>query len=742
MAHCFPISSPKRTLSSLKSAPSSPSPLPPISSSPKRTLSSPKSFPSSSSPSPLPPNSQPKEQDPVTNKMAHCSPISSPKRTLSSLKSVPSSPSPSPHPPIPSSPKRTLSSPQSFPSSSSPSPLPPSPLHRTFSASMMEEDIQNAASIISRWDIENSSSAPKFSSLFHHDRRKEAKEFLKSINDLRQSIRLLKSQYPDTAKLIVHCQKLIQMAMTRLEKEFHHILSTLHDQLHPEYLSHYSAEEEKPRAGHEESVLILNHWRIPKAAMSDLKSIAASMTSAGYAKECLETYILVRRSIVDKRLFFLLGVEHFHNPFQVERLNPEALDSMIKNWLNAASVAVKTLFTGEKNLCDHVFSASERTRELCFSEVVKEAAANLFRFPELVTRNKNLKDDKIFLLMDLHEALFDLWPEIESMFGGGSTSNVKRKAHSSLLRLGESVRQTLSEFESTLQREYSSKDIVPGGGIHPLTRSVMDYLSALADYSGILADIIVDSLPESNAKLPESYFESPTSSFDGGPSPALSSRLAWLILVLLCKLDMKSEKYDDVSLSYLFLANNLQFIFEKVCTTRLRVILGEDWVSKHANKLRKYAANYETIAWNKVFSALPSMPLKEVSPEAAEECFRRFNAAFEESHRKQVSWIVPNENLRDALKVSIAKKLLPTYREVYGRYVGVLSGEDNSSGELVMFGPDDVENHLSDMFHGSSASDHETHLEDVCDDEVAIEVRFKRHCILSPWKKLRSILFG
>ncbi|CAI0411508.1 unnamed protein product [Linum tenue] len=603
--------------------------------------------------------------------------------------------------------------------SASPSHFPPSsPLHHTFSASMMEEDIENAASFISKWDLD-SSSIHKVTPLFQNN-EDEASKFLKCVKDLRRAMHFLLSQHSDPEKLAI-CQKLIQIAMRRLEKEFYQILSANWDHLNPESVSGQSSSEgslsnveddqaeirceEDEFITRDESVLVRQQRRLPGVGgISDLKSIADCMITCGYTKECVKIYLLMRKSIVDEGLY-RLGVVHY-KASQIQRLNSEALENMIKNWLNAVNRAVKNLFLGEKVLCGYVFSDYERIRELCFSEVVKEAAANLFRFPELAAKNKNLKNDRIFPLMDIYEALVDLWPEIEPIFSFESISSVKQQAHSSLMKLGESIRQTLSEFESAIQKD-SSKSQVPGGGIHPLNTSAMDYLSSLADYGSILSDIVADSLPESTSKLPESYYESPTTTSVDAPSPAVSTRLAWLILVLLCKLDRKAEQYKDASLSYLFLANNMQFIIEKVCTTRLRVVLGEDWVFNHAKKAQQYATKYETMAWNKVFSFIPSKPFpEEQSPEAAAECFRKFKAAFEESHRKQMSWVVPNRKFRDELKVSIAKKLVPAYREFYDNYVvgsGMLSG-DSLEVLMVKFGPDDLENYLSDLFHGGSSS--------------------------------------
>ncbi|KAG8645143.1 exocyst complex component EXO70H1-like [Manihot esculenta] len=585
---------------------------------------------------------------------------------------------------------KTLSSSNSFPSSSVPS----SPVVHKFTESMMEENIQIAELIIKKWDSESSSA-----SLFHQ--RKEAKEFLRCVKDLRRAMHFLVSEHSASDKLVL-AQTLMQIAMKRLEKELYQILSANRDQLDPESVSGLSSDgssnsEDEDEVEFEEEIKLAGESiskveREATNAMSDLKLIADCMIICGYGKECVKIYKLIRKSIVDEGLY-LLGVEKFR-PSQIQKMNWEALEHLIKNWLNAVKIAVKTLFTGEKALCDQVFSASQTIRESCFTDITKEAAINLFRFPELVSKSKKTPE-RITLLTELYEALSNLWPEIGFTFNSESTSAVKLQASSSLQRLGESVRAILSDFESTIQKD-SSKATVPGGGIHPLNRTVINYISKLADYGGVLSEIFADSSPA----LPESYFESPTSA--DGSIPATSVLLARLILVLLCKLDTKAEAYRDVSLSYLFLANNLQFIIEKVCNTNLKLLLGEDWIVKHAKKVRQYAANYAAMAWNKVLSSLPTSP--ELSPEAAKECFRRFNAAFEEAYKKQISWIVADGKLRDALKVSIAKKLVPAYREFSEKCVVILSGEKNLE-LLVRFSTDDLGNYLSDLFHGVAISD-------------------------------------
>ncbi|XVE99449.1 hypothetical protein REPUB_Repub03eG0198600 [Reevesia pubescens] len=538
---------------------------------------------------------------------------------------------------------------------------------------MMEENIENAELMITKWDA-NPSSLTKVTCLFNKN-RKEAKEYLKCVKDLRRAMHFLVSHNSASDKLIL-AQKLMQMAMKRLEKEFYQIVLSNREQLDPESVSSlssdgsssfdyeneivYEDEAEFKKAG--ESITEVK--RVSALAMSDLKAIAECMTSSGYGKECVKIYKLFRKSIVDR------GEDCRENTL-----------------------------TCEKHLCDHVFSTSVTIRDACFAEITIEGAKNLFRFPEFITKNKKAPK-RIFRLIELHEAISELWPEIETIFNVELTSAVKLQALSLLHKVGESVCALLTNFGSSIQKD-SSKSLVTGGGIHPLTRSAMSFISSLADYGGMLSNIVADHPPPRNSPLPESYFENPAS--NDGPKPAVSVHLAWVTFMLLCNLDRKTELYKDVSLSYLFLANNLQFIIDQVHTSNLKYLLGEEWVFRHSKKIKEYALRYESVAWNKVFSSLPENTSLVLSPEAVKDCFRRFNAAFGEAYMKQIWWIVPDGKLRDELKVSIARKLVPTYREFYETYLVTLSGGKNLE-MLVRIAPDDLGNYLSDLSRGTPFS--------------------------------------
>ncbi|KAF3453805.1 hypothetical protein FNV43_RR04246 [Rhamnella rubrinervis] len=594
--------------------------------------------------------------------------------------------------------KSTSPSPSASPSRTT---LPPSsPSRYTFSESLMDENIEIAHTLFARWNSDDSSLS-NINSLFNGDRY-EARQYLNAVKGLQTSMHYFIARDSSSEKL-VRAQVLMQAAMKRLEREFYRILSANRDYLDPESVSNQSSrastisslsdfedevEDEFRVAG--ESISEVE--RVSMAAMADLKAIADCMISSGYGKECVKIYKIIRKSIVDEALYHL-GVEKL-SLSQVQKMDWQVLELRIKNWLNAVKIAVKTLFYGERILCDHVFSASSSIRESCFAEITREGAMTLFGFPESVAKCKK-SPEKMFRILDMYEAISNLWDEIDSIFSYESTSAIRTQAVNSLVKLGDAVRTMLTDFESAIQKD---------SGPHPLTRYVMNYITFLTDYSDILADIVADWPLTLQAPLPESYF--PSSDTVEVTSSAIAVRLSWLVLVLLCKLDGKAELYKDVALSYLFLANNLQYVVVKVRGSNLKYLLGDDWLAKHELKVEQYAANYERMGWSKVIASLPEDPKAEISPEQAKAAFKRFNAAFEEAYRKHVSWIVPDSKLRDELKVSVAKKVVPAYAEFYENHRVGLKRECGSES-LVRYAPENLSNYLSDLFHGTGGADSE-----------------------------------
>ncbi|KAE8719054.1 UDP-glucuronic acid decarboxylase 1-like [Hibiscus syriacus] len=573
------------------------------------------------------------------------------------------------------------------------------PRHR----SMIETTIDAAATIIMKWDAETSAYAG-VTSLFYESKR-EAMQYIKSVNELQEIMHILVSHQDSDPEKLTQAQHLMQIAMKRLQKEFYQILSMNRADLDPESISTRSSRTSTRTStsdydddGSPDDEIrtigdsISEVEDVSSMAMSDLKLIAECMIASGYTKECVKIYKTIRKSIIDEGIY-KLGIEKLSSS-QVNKMEWDVLDLKIKNWLQAEKISMRTLFSGERILCDHVFATSDSIKESCFAEISKEGATLLFGFPEIVAKTRKSPMEKTFRVLAMYTAISEDWQEIETIFAFQSASAVRLQALNSLVRLSESLLSLLTDLESTIQKD-SSKTMVPGGGLHYLTMNTMNYLTLLADYGNILTDIISDWPPPARSSVPESFFNSLAS--DDSPAPAISVRITWLILVLLCKLDGKSKHYKDVSLSYLFLANNLQHVLSRVRTSNLLYILGEEWIAKHEAKVRQFAANYERLAWGKVLDSLPENPTAPMNPGEAKECFRKFNISFEDAYFKQSSSVVPDPKLRDEIKVSIGTKLVAVYREFHDTHKSTV-GDESNARSIVRFSPEDVGNYLSDLF--------------------------------------------
>ncbi|CAD5166554.1 unnamed protein product [Musa acuminata subsp. malaccensis] len=594
-----------------------------------------------------------------------------------------------------------------------------SPSRQTFSDRMMEDSIAAAEEVISKWGPEVE--AP----LFSGNGRAEADRFLRVASDLHRSMLFFTSPSANSAAspatrsaVLFRAQSLLSAAMRRLERELHLLLSD-----HCRLLDSHCSSSSDASTIEDAAESITEMESALDVVMRDLRAVAEAMISAGYTKECVRVYKTVSKSFIDKSIR-RLGFERLTQS-QVQKLDGSALESRIRAWLAAAPIAFRILFSRERLLCDRIFAGSDAVRESCFADVARDAAAALLAFPESAARSKR-SPEKLFRILDLYDTLVELWPDIESLFIFESTAAVRSQAVVSLLRLAEVARSTLADFEAAIERD-ASRSPVPGGDVHPLTRYVMNYLVFLADYELALDDIFADFPLQTPSPLLDSFFEaaavatSPTSShsspssasttisFEGSPwsssssaaARSISDRIAWLVLVLICKLDGKAELYREAALSYLFLANNIQYILRKVKESGLGPHLGDEWVARHGAKARHYAASYVQLAWAKVAAAIPA----DVSGMEAEERMRGINAALEAECRGQAGWVVVSDGgLREEVREAVAEMVVPAYRVFYERCRPMLRDSGAGSTAVVRFSPEDVSNHLNGIFSGSTGS--------------------------------------
>jgi exocyst complex protein 7 len=576
----------------------------------------------------------------------------------------------------------------------------------------LEDDLASADRIISFWDT-NSSKTMMFQS-----KREEAYEYLAAVDGLRDLMENLVGTHSSPTKL-VRAQRLMEMSMARLEKEFHRILAAnVHPVMAPTDGSsnHRSADEDGSSGGSpwsrnciadEISVIDM----MPLDAVLDLRNIAKRMVAGGYGRECVRIYVLTRKSVIE---VFLnrIGVEHLSRS-DVHKLEWAILDIKIKKWIRAVKIAVRILFASEKRLCDEIFAGLNNARDFCFAEIVKGPTTKLLAFGESVAMSKK-SSERLFRVLDMYESLSNLLPDIDTVYCQDSCASVRTQASTILVRLGESARGILTAFENAIRAE-KSKTPVPGGTIHPLTKYAMNYLSFLSDYKEVLIKITANAPIDLPIGLPDGLMDlfGDLDGHDhesGSPAYALSMKLGWIIMILQCKLDLKSDLYQDVALSYMFLMNNLHYIVKKVKDSKLLGLLGYGWLTKNRGKVRQYAANYERAAWIKTLYCLRDEGIHVtgvfsggVSQQALKDKFKGFNCAIEEVLRNHSGWIVTDVQLQEELRISIAEKLIPAYRSFLCRHRKYLESERHTE-MYIKYTPEELEIYLLDLFHGNPSS--------------------------------------
>ncbi|KAI3938873.1 hypothetical protein MKW92_012496 [Papaver armeniacum] len=628
------------------------------------------------------------------------------------------------------------------------------------STSSPENSMSEAEKLIHRYDGDEQM-------IFcHGDHRQEADNYLQAVDEIQRSLEsctVASSSSGDRNKLKVS----IEIAMARLEDEFKNLLNTHTKFIETDWLidlnssinsrnsissrrgvgeeftddpQDYSEEFElqnslsfdsgngEPEVGesgshsrsgsrgstsYRSTSSIREIDLIPAEAINDLRSIAERMISAGYIRECLQVYTGIRKLAIESN-FHHLKVENL-SIGEVQRLKWDVVEEKIKKWIRAANICVRILFASEKKLCEQIFEGFEGFEgedcdadEACFYDTVKGFAVQVLNFADAVSIGDRTPH-KLFKILDLHDSLSKLIPDIEEVFDSKLSEGIPVHASEILARLADAARGMLIEFENLVIRE-PSQIPVPGGTIHPLTRYVMNYISLISDYKETLVELIV-SKPVI-VLVPSDPIASEMELQDSDNKSPLALHLVWIILNLHHNLDVKSQYYKDPSLPPLFLMNNIRYIVTKVKkgSAELQEMIGDSYLKKLSGKVRQSALAYQRSTLGRLLDCLRDEGLhvtgsfsSGVSKTLLRERFKSFNALFGDVHRNQVTWSVPDLQLREELRIALSETLIPAYRSFLGRFRGQI--ENGKHPELyIKYSVEDIENAVLDFFESHQNS--------------------------------------
>ncbi|KAL3629445.1 hypothetical protein CASFOL_026667 [Castilleja foliolosa] len=556
----------------------------------------------------------------------------------------------------------------------------------------------------------------------------EAYEYLKAVDETRKLIEILENTNCSSSDvtLLRRAHDLLQTAMSRLEEEFRHLLVQNRQSFEPEHMSFRSTEDdifegasvissgddslddvvhrESMGRASEEYIIELMHQDV----IRDLKSIVNVMFDSNYGRECSQVFVNVQKDALDDCLFILevekLSIE------DVLKMEWAPLNSKIRRWMRAMKVFVRVYLASEKLLTDQIFGDLESTVcSSCFAESSKPAILQLLNFGEAIAIGPH-QPEKLIRILDMYEVLANLIPDINNLYPDEFGSCVRNECLDVLKRLGDCSKSTFLEFEKAVASNVSSNPF-SGGGVHPLTRYVMNYIKTLMDYTKTLDEVLKDqqepddSLSVSPDASPHSEDESSTGTQSGSP---MSKHFRYLISVLEQNLDGKSNLYKDDSLQHLFLMNNVHYMAEKVKNSELRTVFGDGWIRKHNWKFQQHAMNYERATWSSMLNLLRDEGIhnpgsNSVSKTLLKGRLQSFYLAFEEVYKNQTGWSIPDVQLRDDLRISISLKVIQAYRTFVGR------NANHVSEKHIKYTADDLEDYILDLFEGSQKSLHGGH---------------------------------
>lgn len=405
---------------------------------------------------------------------------------------------------------------------------------------------------------------------------------------------------------------------------------------------------------------------IPPGAIADLNEIAKRIVGCGFSREIANVYSLSRSDFLDESLS-RLGLKS-RNTEEIGLTPWNVLEDEIHRWNKGVTLAIRVLFPSERLLCDKIFRNLGPIADLAFIESCRGAAIQLLDFGDIVACGSKTPE-KLFKIVDMYETLRDLMPDVDPLFS--------EQFYSVYRSLGAAIKGIFTEFENLIRRDLP-KSPVPGGGLHPITRYVMNYLRAACASKRTLEQVMDEE--SDNPIVPSDDLDRPSSS--------LSVQIAWILEVLNKNLESKAKIYDQMPLSSIFLINNGRYIINKVKDSELAILMGDDWIRRQTTRVKRWCSDYQKATWSKVAAVIKSDNMS--GSEAMRGKIKIFNGYLEEIWMEQREWVVVDEMMKEELRDAAVGLVVPAYKNFLLRWKG------NAKYNLT-----DVEGMISELFEGS-----------------------------------------
>lgn len=567
--------------------------------------------------------------------------------------------------------------------------------------SELEKKFKSAEEKIRRWESNKS--------IIWDSGPMEACEYMKAVGEIHKVQEGLRSlPVNDSRKqkeLLFQADSVMQIAMARLEQELVHILAQHKLYFEPDYIpfqsggydfvyneSFASAEdnlgEETSQGESVAAVYVVN--LVHPHVIPHLKSIANVMFTSNYIQEFCKAFVNMRRDALDEYLF-VLQMEKY-SIGDLLTMNWDILNVKIKKWVCVIQIIIRVYLASERRLCNNIFEGIGSYSSACFTDISATSMFRLLNFGEAIAMTPR-RPEKLFRLLDMYEVLENLLVDKDALFPEDSETGsfLKSEFHNLFKKLGDSARATFVDFGYLISSSIST-DPFPGGGVHHLTKYVMNYIKTLTVYRDslifLLQDKVADNLSPDSELHNENNVHCP-----------MAYHLQSIASHLISNLNNKSKLYRDDALRHVFLMNNIHYVVQKVGGPELRLNFGNKWMREHTKTFQNHATLYIRVTWQSVLSVLKhDGEGTNISKADFKEKYRAFTVAFEEIYKNQTGWNVPDPDLRDDLHIQTSNCVIQAYRTLCE------TRSPFNREKYIKYTPDDLGKHLLDLFQDSPRS--------------------------------------
>ncbi|CAN6335622.1 unnamed protein product [Urochloa humidicola] len=561
----------------------------------------------------------------------------------------------------------------------------------------IDRTIENAEAILAQIDIVRRAEA-----VILRGPHEDLQSFLEAVDLLKGVVLFFSSNknFKCCEGVLNQVNNLLTKSALKIEEEFRQLMGAYSKPIEPDRLFDcipkplLASKGDSEAVGEQPSAIYRNPTLIPSGILPLLHDIASQLVQDGNRQSCYRIYRDARGSALELSLQ-KLGIEKL-SKVDIQRMQWVALKVNIETWTQIMQVMVKILLAGERKNCDQIFDGIFFNKDQCFAELARSSVMALLSFGDTVAKSTR-SHDNLFALLQMYGVMHELQSEVEVIFQGKFCSEMREAALNLTKSLAQAAQETMVDLEQAVEKN-SSKTIMQNGAVHPIVIEVISYVKSLFDYRSTLEILCQQSETGSGA---ESH---------------LGGVIMKIMQTLQNNLNGKSKQYKDPALSHIFLMNNLHCMVLSIRRSEAKDILGDDWIQRHRKIVQQNANRYKRVAWASILQTLsvqgtggtgssPSnVSSAGVSRSMIKERFKSFNMQFEELHAKQSQWTIPDQELRDDLRLAIAEVLLPAYRSFINRF-GSLIQRGKNPHKYIKHSPEALDQLLGQFFQGQQVGE-------------------------------------